>query len=240
MCAYVPMFACAFVHMFSCACVCMRARVCVCACVYVWASEGGRATVMALAFSVTPLVSPTEGKGRRAGLRAGGTARSVSERCLLLAGDDDGIMWAWRVPTTPRSSSHPAPPAATMASLPRHYRHSTLARSVRADVRGLLQEEEVGAEAYQGMPGPRGNGEAEEGSDAGDERGAISAIAVLDSVNVVVTGNVGVCVCHRCCATRPPSVSLVPAPDAATRTSPAIPATPTTPATTCAAAGGWC
>ena len=188
MCAYVPMFACAFVHMFSCACVCMRARVCVCACVYVWASEGGRATVMALAFSVTPLVSPIERKGSRAGLRAGGTARSMSERCLLLAGDDDGIMWAWRVPTTPRSSSHPAPPAATMASLPRHHRHSTLARSVRADVRGLLQEEEVGAEAYQGMPGPRGNGEAEEGSDAGDERGAISAIAVLDSVNVVVTG----------------------------------------------------
>jgi len=155
---------------------------------------------MALAFSVTPLVSPTGGKGSRAGVRAGGTARNMSERCLLLAGDDDGILWAWRVPTTPRSSFHTAPPAAAMASLPRHHRHSTLARTVRADVCSLLKEGEMGAEALQDMPGPRGDGEAEEGSDAGDERGAISAIAVLDSVNVVVTGVV--------CATRPPSVGL--------------------------------
>jgi len=129
--------------------------------------------VMALAFSV----GPSEGKGRSgAGKRACGTAPRQEQQCQLLAGDDDGIMWAWPVPPTPRScfglatAEQPLHQRLRSTTPPHRCRHASLARTVRADVCSLLA------------------GEGEEEEEEGGERGAISAMAVIDLLHVVVTG----------------------------------------------------
>jgi len=95
----------------------------------------------------------------------------------VLAGDDDGVLWKWRVPPSSPApkKTNPVPPAAAADADPGG-RAAGLAFCPTITARASFREGALG-----------GQDSAAGAVDGGEERGAISAVCVLGGLGVVAT-----------------------------------------------------